>query len=149
MTDIFVKIDGIDGKSQDAVHKGPIEALSYRWKMSQGASMHAGSGGGAGKAGVDDLQFTHAIDRASPNLMKYCLTGKHIPKVVFTVRKAGGAPLEFLKLTLEDVIVTGVEPIVIGQNHIENVMLSFCKRHARIHGPERGGRQCRHGNGSV
>src|SRR5579863_8722449 len=125
MADIFIKIDGIRGESQDAAHEGEIEALSWRWKISQQSSMHSGSGGGAGKATVEDLMFTHTIDRASPNLMQYCLKGKHISKVVVTVRKSGGAPLEFLKLTLNDVLISQVEPIVVGQTYIENVGLSF------------------------
>ena len=92
--------------------------------------MHAGSGGGAGKAKVDDLTFVHNVDRASPNLMKFCLTGKHIPEAVLTVRKAGGNPLEYLKLTMTDVIVTLVAPTVSNadaQRSRETVALSFAK----------------------
>lgn len=50
------------------------------------------------------------IDRASPNLASYCFQGKHIPKVLLTMRKAGGLPLEYLKITLSDVVITHVEP---------------------------------------
>jgi type VI secretion system secreted protein Hcp len=127
MADIFVRIDGIDGESQDAAHRGAIQASSVRWKISQDSSMHSGSGGGAGKATVGDMVLTHDIDRASPNLMKYNLTGKHIGKVVVTLRKAGGAPLEFLRYTLEDVIVTGVEITIVGENFVETVGLSFAR----------------------
>ena len=42
--------------------------------------------------------------------MKYCLIGKHIDEAKLTVRKAGGNPLEYLKITMNDVIVTKVEP---------------------------------------
>ena len=76
--DIFLKINGIDGESQDASHKNEVEVLNWSWKIEQLSTMHSGSGGGAGKATVSDLTFEHHIDRASPNLMKYCLTGKHI-----------------------------------------------------------------------
>ena len=108
--DIFLKITGIDGESPDAAHKNEIEVLSWNWGMTQESNMHAGSGGGAGKATVSDLTFDHFVDRASPNLIKYCLTGKHVAEAKLTVRKAGGNPLEYLKITMTDVIISGVHP---------------------------------------
>lgn len=57
--DIFLKINGIDGESQDASHKKEIEVLNWGWRITQGSNMHAGWGGGAGKASVDDLAFEH------------------------------------------------------------------------------------------
>lgn len=98
--DIFLKINGIDGESQDAAHLSEIDVIGWRWKVSQQSSMISGSGGGAGKATVSDLEFTHELDRASPNLAKYCFTGKHIDQVRLTVRKAGGLPFEHLKSTM-------------------------------------------------
>jgi type VI secretion system secreted protein Hcp len=78
--------------------------------MTQESNMHAGSGGGAGKATVHDLVFEHFVDRASPNLSKYCLTGKPISEALLTVRKAGGSPLEYLKIKMSEVIVSSVHP---------------------------------------
>ena len=127
--DIFIKINGIDGESQDSAHKNEIEVKSWGWEISQQSNMHMGSGGGAGKATVEDLAFVHLVDRASPNLMKYCLTGKHIDQAVLTIRKAGGNPLEYLKITMSDVLVTRVAPS--GSNTdtgiTESVRLSFAK----------------------
>lgn len=128
--DIFLKISGIEGESQDAAHKSEIEVLSFNWKVLQESTMHAGSGGGAGKATVEDLEFEHNIDRSSPNLMKYCLTGKHVQEAVLTVRKAGGNPLDYLKLTFSDVIVTSVQPFGSNSDDLrvrERVRLSFSK----------------------
>lgn len=127
--DIFLKIDGIEGESQDAAHKNEIEIRTWQWRVSQESAMHGGSGGGAGKATVDDLTFEHLVDKSSPNLMKYCLTGKHIPEAKLTVRKAGGNPLEYLKITMTDVIVTQVRPNGRhdGNGIEEQVSLAFSK----------------------
>ena len=127
--DIFIKIAGIDGESADDKHKNEIQVSRWFWEMRQDANMHSGSGGGAGKATVDDLTFDHFVDRASPNLMKYCLTGKHIDNAVLVVRKAGGNPLEYLKLTMNDVVVTKVSPSgdSDGERITEQVSLSFAK----------------------
>ncbi|TXC83599.1 Hcp family type VI secretion system effector [Paraburkholderia azotifigens] len=93
MADMFIRIDGISGESQDAAHRGQIEVSSWRWQIKQQAIMMSGSGGGASKASITDLEFVHQIDRSSPNLMRYCLIGRHIPQVVLSTRKAGGVPL--------------------------------------------------------
>lgn len=128
--DIFLKINGIDGEALDNSHKNEIEVLNWRWSVRQESNMHSGSGGGAGKASVEDLEFEHFADRSTPNLMKYCLTGKHIGSALLTVRKAGGEPLEYLKLTMEDVIVTMVQPYGSAEDSVrirEKVRLSFAR----------------------
>ncbi|WP_321783732.1 type VI secretion system tube protein Hcp [Paraburkholderia sp. J94] len=121
--DVFLKIDGIAGESQDAAHPGEIQVTNWIWRMSQPSAMMSGSGGGAAKATVEDLVFFHEVDRASPNLMSFCLTGKHVPTAVLTMRKAGGLPLDFLRITMTDVIVTGVEMSA----SYEQVRLSFAR----------------------
>lgn len=35
MADIFIKIDGIAGESQDATHPDEIEVLSWSWNVTQ------------------------------------------------------------------------------------------------------------------
>ena len=127
MADMYIKIDGISGESKDEFHRDEIEVRSWHWKMTQQSRMMSGSGGGAGKTTINDLEFVHSIDRASPNLMRYCLTGRHIPKVVLTMRKAGGIPLDFLKITMNNVVLTEVEPSGVGDACFEHVKLSFTK----------------------
>ena len=119
--DVFMKIDGVSGESQNDAHLNEIEVVGWTWKMSQMSSMMSGSGGGAAKATVEDLVFFHQVDKASPTLMSYCLTGKHVPTAVLTMRKAGGVPFDFLRITMRDVVVTGVE---MNSQH-EQVRLSF------------------------
>jgi type VI secretion system secreted protein Hcp len=125
--DIFVIVQGIDGESSDAVYAKSIEAFSWHLTMSQESTMHSGSGGGSGKASVPDLHFVHAIDRASPNLIRHACTGRHVPHVKLVQRKAGGVPLDFLTLTLDDVVVTNVEQACARDIMIEHVTLSFAR----------------------
>jgi type VI secretion system secreted protein Hcp len=127
--DIFLKITGIDGESQDAAHKNEIDVSNWEWQVLQESNMQQGSGGGSGKATVKDLSFVHNVDRASPNLMKFCLTGKHIPEAVLVVRKAGGTPLEYLKITMNDVVITNVQPAGSAQDEVikERVSMAFAK----------------------
>jgi type VI secretion system secreted protein Hcp len=127
--DIFIKIDGIKGESLDNTHKGEIEILSWDWDVAQESTMHSGSGGGSGKATIKDLSFIHYIDSATPNLIKYSLDGRHVPNAVLVMRKAGGNPLEFLTITMSDVVITRVRPRceINDARSREVVALSFTK----------------------
>ncbi|CAD6517392.1 Hcp family type VI secretion system effector [Paraburkholderia sabiae] len=125
--DMFIKIDGIHGESRDATHTDEIDVTEWSWNVSQQSSMHSGSGGGAVKATVADLGFTHTMDRASPNLASYCFTGKHIPKAVLTMRKAGSVPHEYARITLYDVVITYVGPVANEIGCQEHVCLSFAR----------------------
>ena len=60
------------------------------------------------KIGSGQERFVHYTDKASPNLLNYCLTGKHIKNIQFVIRKAGGDPLEYLIIKFTDVIITHV-----------------------------------------
>lgn len=127
--DIFLKVDGIKGESQDKTYKDAIDILSWSWGMSQSGTFHTGGGGGAGKVAVQDLSFTHYVDKATPDLMTHCASGKHIPNAVLVVRKAGDKPLEYLKITMTEIIVSSVHS---GGSHgedrlTESVSLNFAK----------------------
>lgn len=106
--DIFIKIEGVDGESQDDVHGGEIDVLSWSWGMSNAGTSHMGGGGGAGKVNVQDLTFTKYVDKATPTLMLHCCNGKHIPEAKLVMRKAGEDPLEYLMVTMTDILVTSV-----------------------------------------
>jgi type VI secretion system Hcp family effector len=75
-TDIFAKIGDIKGESVDSKHKDEIEVLSFSWGVTNSGS--TSTGGGAGKAAFQDLLIVHAIDKATPALLKACATGQHI-----------------------------------------------------------------------
>lgn len=103
--DMFLKLDGIDGESQDAKHKGEIEIESFSWGASNaGSAAHGGAG--VGKVSMQDFHFVTPTSKASPKLFLSCATGEHIKDAILTVRKAGDKPLEFLKVTMSDVLVS-------------------------------------------
>lgn len=127
--DMFIKIDDIKGESTDDKHKDEIEVLSWNWGVTQSGTMHHGTGGGAGKVNVQDLTLTKHVDKASPNLVRYSCNGKHLAKAVLTVRKAAGdSPLEYVKITLENIIITSVNLGGTGGVLLsETVTLNFSK----------------------
>jgi type VI secretion system secreted protein Hcp len=98
----FLTIEGIEGESQDAKHKGAIEVLSWSWAESQG---DVGGGGVAGKVQMQDLHFTARVSKASPQLMLACAGGEHLKRAQLSCRIAGKQQAEFLRVTLAEVLV--------------------------------------------
>jgi type VI secretion system secreted protein Hcp len=127
--DMFIKIGDIKGEARDKVHKEEVDVLAWSWGMSNSGSAHVGGGVGAGKANVQDLSLTKYIDKSSCDLMLACCTGKHYTDATLVVRKAGTTPLEYLTITMSEVMVTAVSTGGSGGEDrlTENVTLNFAK----------------------
>ncbi len=125
--DIFLKLDGIDGESQDQVHKNEIQLDSYSMGV---VNAGAGGGAGAGKAMVNDLHCTMKVNKASPNVFIACCTGRPISTATIVVRKSGGEnPLEYETIKLTSVFVSSYSKATHsdGEIGIESVALTFSK----------------------
>lgn len=127
--DMFIKIDDIKGEAVDGTHGGEIQVLAWSWGATQAGSTHHGGGSGAGKVNVQDLSFTKYIDLSTPNLVKMCCNGKHFKEALLTVRKAGEKPLEYLKVKLEDILISSISTGGSGGEDrlTESVTLNFGK----------------------
>jgi type VI secretion system secreted protein Hcp len=127
--DIFIKMEGITGESVDDTHAGEIDVLAYSFGASNAGTAHMGPGAGAGKVNVQDVSITKYIDKASPNLLLFCCNGKHIPECLLVVRKAGETPLEYVKMTMKDCLITAVVTSAAhGQERLtENVGINFAE----------------------
>jgi type VI secretion system secreted protein Hcp len=126
--DMFLKLDGIKGESLDAKHKDEVHIESFSWGMSQLGTSGSGGGGGAGKVSVHDISISKLVDKSSPELMLHCCNGKHIPSGLITVRKAGETALEYLKIKLTDILISGVQEAGHGSELMkESLTLNFAK----------------------
>jgi type VI secretion system secreted protein Hcp len=127
--DMFLKLDDIKGESADDKHENEIDVLAWSWGMSQSGTTHMGGGGGAGKVSVQDISITKYLDKSSPNLLLACCNGKHFKEGVLTVRKAGEKPLEYLKVTMKEVLVSSIQGGGSGGEDrlTENLSLNFAE----------------------
>ncbi|HTO88044.1 MAG TPA: type VI secretion system tube protein Hcp [Thermoanaerobaculia bacterium] len=108
--DAFLKIEGVDGESQDDKHKNEIEVLRWSGRVEQQGSAQTGGGMGSGKSYHHEFKIVKTVDKATPKLFERCCTGEHFDKAVLVVRKAGGEQREFLKFTLSDVLISSNRP---------------------------------------
>ena len=127
--DMFLKLEGVDGESQDKAHGNEMDVLAWSWGMSQSGTTHIGGGSGAGKVSIQDVSVTKYVDAASADLMLACCNGKHFGEAILTVRKAGENPLEYIVITMTDLIVTSVSTGGSGGEDrlTENVTLNFAE----------------------
>jgi type VI secretion system secreted protein Hcp len=127
--DMFLELEGIKGEAEDAKHKGKIDVLAWSWGGSQSGTGHTGGGSGSGKVNIQDLSVTKYVDKSSATLFLHMCNGKHIKKGKLTVRKAGEKPLEYIKLEMDDIIVTSLSTGGSGGEDrlTENLTINFTK----------------------
>ncbi|HEY1380532.1 MAG TPA: type VI secretion system tube protein Hcp [Gemmataceae bacterium] len=107
--DYFLKLDGIDGESNDDTFKKNIELESWSWGESNSGGFAHGSGGGAGKVAMQDFHFVMLMNNASASLAQACANGTHIASAELSCRKAGDTPQVFLKIKMSDVLVSSYQ----------------------------------------
>ena len=128
--DMFLRIDSLEGESEDSKHKGEIDVLSWSWAAAQAGTSGSGGGSGTGKVEVQDIEIKKYVDRASPVLYKLCAKGEHIPSADLTVRKAAGGSeaLEYLKIRLEDLLITSYRAgDTEGDRVLETIRINFSR----------------------
>lgn len=106
---LYLKLsNGVSGESADSEHKDWIDLESFHWGASQPASIRGG-GVGAGKASFHDLTCVAKVDKSYPDVLAKCADGTHFDKVEIHGVKAGGSKLTYLKVELNEVLVTAVD----------------------------------------
>jgi type VI secretion system secreted protein Hcp len=108
--DYYLKLDGINGESTDDKHQNWIEVKHCNVGATQAATWRSGSGGGgAGKVEISELSIAKTTDSSSPVLFVNCASGKHIASAYLECCRAGGDKQNFFKITLTDVLVSGIQ----------------------------------------
>jgi type VI secretion system secreted protein Hcp len=105
-TDYYLKIDGVAGESQAKGHEGQIDVEAFSWgATNNGTATKAG----AGRVAFGDFSFAKLLDKASPLIFQFVAGGKHIPTVTLFGVSAGEQQLEYLKITLSDVVISSYQ----------------------------------------
>lgn len=115
--DMFLDVTGVEGESEDDVHKGEMDVLAWSW----------GASSNGRKSCVQDLGITKWVDLASARLLMGQMNGEVFSELTLTVRKAGDIPLEYIVLKLFNVQVTSLSTGGSGGEDrlTENVSFSF------------------------
>jgi type VI secretion system secreted protein Hcp len=130
VVDYFLKLEGVEGESHDAKHKGEIQIESWSFGATNSGTFSYGGGGGAGKVQMQDFHFVMKTNKSSPLLFEKCATGEHIPQAIVTARKAGGDQQDFLKWTFTNLLVSSFQTGGSGSSDViplDQISLNFQK----------------------
>lgn len=130
---MFLKVNGsrsggIKGEANDQAHRDEIDVVGWSWGMRSASAM--GGGGTASKTTVESLHVTKEVDAASTALMSVMRNNELLTKVVLTVRKAGGLPIDYFVVTLENARITSYDVATAGAGSdvlLEKLTFSFQK----------------------
>ena len=117
-SDFFIKIDGIDGESSDKSHAKWIEVIAFE----HGSVQNVGVGRAtdvSGRGQFMPFSFTHLVDKSTPKLQQFCMSGQKVAKVQFMVcRAVAGAQVPVYEVTMENVKIakTQVKSVVNGSS---------------------------------
>ena len=106
--DHYMKFDGVVGESLNKDHKGEIDVLSWSWGLSSSTAPTTSGRSRAGRATPEHFTFTHVYDKASPVLASIAAAGRHVKQAWLTSRNTGAGAKDFLKVSMADVVITGV-----------------------------------------
>jgi type VI secretion system secreted protein Hcp len=123
---MFLKIDGIEGESLDAKHKGEIEIESFSWGASSPGTAAPG-GGATGRVAMEDFSFTTPVTRAFPKLFLALVEHRRIKTALLTVRRSGGQQQDFLKVTMSDVEISDWKQASGAERPTDQVWMNFGK----------------------
>lgn len=121
---ILLHVDGVPGESTSKSHPGDIVATGFSFGV---ANQPASAGTGSGKAVFTDFSVTKFIDKASPLLMLKAAGGNPITTVeLFVQNSSAPAPVDYYKVTLSQVYVTGVNTTgAVSDRPTETVTFKF------------------------
>jgi type VI secretion system secreted protein Hcp len=129
-TNIYLKLDSVDGESIDKDHDKWIEVESFTWGVDNPSSFATGQGGQATQAHVATIGVQKRFDNSSVTLFKNCTTGKHIQSGTISCMKLDGdTRVEYLKIELTDIMVSNIQYSGVGadQQVQEHASLVFAK----------------------
>src|SRR5690349_5102773 len=128
--DMFFKLDGIPGESTDDKHPHEIVLESFSWGESNTGAHATASGAGAGRVSMQDFHFTARVSKASPTLMLYCASGKHIPTGQMSLSRAGEdrSGGDFLVYKFTTLVVSSISQAGdVTDRPLDSVSIAFAK----------------------
>jgi len=106
--DMFLKLDGVEGESEDPKHPGEIQLVGFQETVTSPRDVATGQA--SGKRRWAHLSLRAKADKSTAMLFKKLCTNEKIPNALLRCYKAGGTePVIYLTIALSDVYVAKVQ----------------------------------------
>jgi type VI secretion system secreted protein Hcp len=128
--DYYLKLEGIEGESQDSSHKGEIQLLSWSWGASNVSSVAGTGGSGAGKVNLSDFSVMTNFDKSTPKFFKTIAKGTHIASGTLAAIKAGAEGKPYLKVDFKELFVSSLQ--LSASSEIPTVSVSFSYNEIKV-----------------
>jgi type VI secretion system secreted protein Hcp len=124
--DMFLQIGDVVGEATVAGYQSWIGIESWSWGATNASTIVSGTGFTAGKVAVSGLTLMKLADSATPRLMDAVARGARFPKAAVAVRRSNDG-WEYLRIRLEDVMVSSDQLSAGGERPAESVALTFAR----------------------
>jgi type VI secretion system secreted protein Hcp len=125
--DMYLQLGDVAGDVTAAPYQNWISIASWSWGATNPSTVAAGTTGlAAGKAAVSALTLMKSADSGTPRLMDAVVKGTHFPKAALAVRRSSDG-WEYLRIRLEDVLVTSDQLAAGGERPEESLALTFVR----------------------
>lgn len=125
----YLILDGVEGPSTSRAKA--IDILSFSFGASNSTVIGPGSSGSetkAGRANIQDLNLMKVLDKTSPTLFNYCVTGTTVKTAtIYYDKPMGDKQADYFKIELTNAIITSVQLSGSSENPVESVSLAFEK----------------------
>ncbi len=128
--DYFLKLDGVEGESEDEKHKKQIQLMSFSWGASNTSSVSGTGGSGAGKANLSDFNVMTNFDKSTPELFKNLTKGTHFKTGSMEAVKSGADGKPYLKVDFKELFCTGLQ--ISASSEVPAVALTFSYNEIKI-----------------
>ncbi|HVT98590.1 MAG TPA: type VI secretion system tube protein Hcp [Acidobacteriaceae bacterium] len=128
--DYFLKLDGIQGESQESGHKDEVQIMSWSWGATQVSSVAGTGGSGAGKASLSDFTIMANFDKSTPKFFKSICAGTHIKTGTMNAIKSGAEGKPYLKVDFKELFVSSLQ--ISASSEIPTVSVSFTYNEIKI-----------------
>jgi type VI secretion system secreted protein Hcp len=118
--EMFLKLDGIKGESQDDKHKDAIDIESFAFGSEAPVTGSQSTGAGAGKVTVSSFSITKKLDKSTPMLERDLANGTVIKAGEVDVASAGAktesqvASYKVTDIALKSITIKGTQVNVLG-----------------------------------
>ena len=104
--DIFMKVTGITGESNDVNHRGWIDVTSFTHGLSNSSAASGGAGGGgSSKVAHASFDVSKYLDKSSLPLNLKVNQGSHVDSVIVEFQTTGANKSIFYRVTMTDVVI--------------------------------------------
>ncbi|MEG0332926.1 MAG: type VI secretion system tube protein Hcp [Akkermansia sp.] len=122
--DSYIQISGVEGQSTDSAHSAWIDVISFKHGSAQ-ETKFTNNTNAIGRGVMEPFIFVHLLDKATPLLQKFCMSGQNIETVKFEVcAQIGGGKQKVYEVDMKNARVVEAQVITVDATLTKDTLLA-------------------------